>query len=150
MSVEYLDNCYNNGIKITNIIGEDKVIETIENVEVTDTKLFDELNDIITKDEELSSRLETLKEINKEQNPDWEYPIICLILLILIFPILLWFQLFMQLSMLFWDYTIISILTNIIAFIPLIPTGILVIALTNFQCFGEPYRLNIDMNINRS
>ena len=69
MSIEYLNKCYNNGIEITNILGEEIVLETIENVEITDTKLYDELNNIISQKEEISSGLETLKEINKELNP---------------------------------------------------------------------------------
>jgi hypothetical protein len=79
LSVEYLDKCYNNGIEITDILGEDKTLETIENVEVTDTKLFDELNNIISKDEELSGRLEILKEINNELtfDPPLQDTIIC-------------------------------------------------------------------------
>ena len=69
MSLEYLNECYNNGIENTNILGEEIVLETIENVEITDTKLYDELNNIISQKEEISSGLETLKEINKELNP---------------------------------------------------------------------------------
>jgi len=91
MSVEYLNKCYNNGIGITNTLGEDKVIETIENVEVTDTKLSNEINDIITNDEELSSRIETLKEMNKDiklDNP-WDFPVICAILIMIYFPLVL-------------------------------------------------------------
>lgn len=91
LSVEYLDKCYNNGIEITNILGEDKVLEIIENVEITDTKLFDEINDIILKDEELSNRLVILNEMNKDIDPDtpWEYPVICAILLLIYFPLIL-------------------------------------------------------------
>ena len=88
MSIEYLNRCYNNGIEITNIIGEDKVIETIENVEVTDRKLLDELNNIISKDEELSSRLETLKEMNKELDYG-HYPILCSILILVTLVVLI-------------------------------------------------------------
>jgi len=69
ISVDYLNKCYNNGIGVTSIHGEDKVSEIIENVKVTDTKLFDNINNILSKDEKLSSRLETLKVINKELNP---------------------------------------------------------------------------------
>ena len=81
----FLDKTYNNGIEITNIIGEDKVIETIENVRITDIKLFDEYNNIITKDEKLSNRLAILEELNKEKkptNPFKDKPLICSILLI--------------------------------------------------------------------
>ena len=69
MTIGYLNKCYNNGIGFTSILGEDKVSEIIENVKVTDTKLFNNLNNILSKDETLSSRLETLKVINKELNP---------------------------------------------------------------------------------
>jgi len=91
MSVEYLNKCYNKGIEFTNIIVEDKVLEMIENVEITDTKLFDEINDIISKDEEISSRLETLKELNKDIKLDtpWDFPVICAILLLIYFPLVL-------------------------------------------------------------
>lgn len=65
---EYLNKCYKMGIEITNIIGEDKTLEIIESVEVTDTVLFDELNKIIIKDETLSDKLTTLKKMNKESN----------------------------------------------------------------------------------
>jgi len=91
ITCEYLDKCYNKGIEITNILGEDEVIETIENVEVTDRKLFDNLNNIIINDEELSSRLETLKEMNKDiklDNP-WDFPVICAILILIYFPLVL-------------------------------------------------------------
>ena len=92
MSIEYLNKCYNQGIEITNIIGEDKVLEIIEIVEITDTKLFDELDNIISKDYELSSRLENLKKMNKEINSNklfWDnYPIICSILLPVLFTFL--------------------------------------------------------------
>ena len=84
ISVEYLNKCYNNGVEITNILGEDKVSEIMENVEVTDRKLFDEFKNIITKDEELSNRLEILKEMNKEQYINSEYQIICSVAMLLV------------------------------------------------------------------
>ena len=85
LTYEYLDKSYNQGLEVTNIIGEDKVLEIMESVEITDTKLFDELNNIISKDEELSHRLAILKEMNKEIKPDAQlddrsYPIICAII----------------------------------------------------------------------
>ena len=91
LSVEYLDKCYNNGIEITDILGEEKVLEIIENVEITDTKLFDEIKDIILKDEEISNRIAILNEMNKYNDPDtpWEYPVICAILLLIYFPLIL-------------------------------------------------------------
>jgi len=69
ISVELLDKCYNKVIEITNILGEHIVLETIENVDITNKEFFDEIHSIISKNEEISSRLETLKEVNKEINP---------------------------------------------------------------------------------
>ena len=89
MSHEYFNFAYNQGIKIVNILGEDKVLETKENLRITNTKLFDKLNNIITKDEKLSDRLETLKEMNKDIKLDtpWDFPVICTILLLIYFPL---------------------------------------------------------------
>jgi len=82
MTHEYLDKCYNKGIEIVKILGEDKALELIESIEVSDTEVFDELNNIIFKDEKLSDKLSTLKEMNNELNSDMGYPIICYLLFI--------------------------------------------------------------------
>ena len=86
ITIGYLNKCYNQGIEITKILGEDKVLEIIENVEVTDRMLFDELNDIISKDEILSGRFAILEEMNRGLKPDLPFiedPVICGILTIL-------------------------------------------------------------------
>ena len=79
ITYNYLDKSYNRGIEITNIIGEDNVLDMIASIEVTNPELFNEFNNIIMNDEELSGRLATLKEINKEYVSDlsWGFPIIC-------------------------------------------------------------------------
>ena len=90
ISIEYLDKCYNNGIEIANILGEDKVLEMIENIEVTDATLFDELNNIVSNDEELSDKLAVLKVMNKELQLGWSFPILCSILnVLMIIPLIL-------------------------------------------------------------
>jgi hypothetical protein len=89
ISVEYLNKCYNNGVEITNIISEEKTYEIIVNVKVFDTKLLEELNDVISKDENFYNRFETLKEMSKELNPTthfMDHPIICAILFITLIP----------------------------------------------------------------
>ena len=63
MSVDYLNNCYNSGIAITNILGEDEVLEIIEKVEITDTKLLDELNTIIMNAGEFPGIFDKIKDI---------------------------------------------------------------------------------------
>jgi len=94
ITCEYLDKCYNNGIEITNIIGEDKALELIESIKVTDIEVFDELNEIVLNNEELSDRLVVLEEMNKGYVSDltWEFPVICnilaIILVVLFIPVL--------------------------------------------------------------
>ena len=91
MSIEYLNRCYNYGIEITNILGEDKVIEITENIEVADNELFDGLKNIITKDEEIFNRIAILNEMNKDIKLEitWDFPVICAILLLIYFPLVL-------------------------------------------------------------
>ena len=81
MSLEYLNKCYNNGIEVTNVLGENKALEIMKSIEVTNPKLLDELNNIILNDEELSGKLVLLEEMNKGLIY-LIYPIICGILLI--------------------------------------------------------------------
>ena len=91
MSVEYLKKCYSKGIEITKIIGEDKLLEITENVEVAEKELFVGLNNIITKDEEISNRIAILNKMNKDIKLDtpWDFPVICTILLLIYFPLVL-------------------------------------------------------------
>ena len=88
----YLNKCYKMGNKIINIIGEDKTLKIIESVEVTDTAIFDELENIIRNNEVLSSKLTTLKELNKELDiatPTLDGPIMFIFLMILLVPLLI-------------------------------------------------------------
>ena len=134
ISSEYLNKCYKDGIEVTNIISEDKVLEIIETVEVTDTEAFEEFNNIILNDEELSGRLVTLKEMNNELNPilDYPYPIICSILEFLLMPWIFLLDLVYYLQ----DFIFISLfLTFIVAFIGFIPIGVIVYFAWGFDCF---------------
>jgi len=82
VTYDYLDKCYNNGIEICNILGEDKALKMVKPGEFINPEFFDELNNIILEDEELSDRIAILEEMNKELKPDtsWGFPIICGIL----------------------------------------------------------------------
>ena len=94
MSIEYLTNCYNNGIEITDILGEDKVLEIIESVEVTNTKFYEKLNNIITNDDEISNQLARLTNINNAlitKNDYKDNPLFCAILKILFLGLVLLF-----------------------------------------------------------
>jgi len=133
LTYEYLDRTYSNGIEITKIIGEDKALELIESIEVTDTEVLDEFNSIISKDEELSIRFETLKQMNNESNSilGYPYPIICTILTFLAMPS----EILFDLINIFQDFYFIS---YFIAFIwaILIPYWIVILYLAfGFGCF---------------
>ena len=80
----YIECMYNKGCKIVNIIAEDEAKKVTESVTVNNPKFFDELNNIITNDEEIFERIATLKEMNKELKPNSpvsDYDLICNILL---------------------------------------------------------------------
>jgi len=81
LTPEYLDKNYNFGLEIKSILGEDKLQEIIESIKVTDKEVFNKLNSIIINNEELSSRIKILKEINNGVNPIISYgDLICGIL----------------------------------------------------------------------
>lgn len=63
---EYIDSTYNKGCKIVNILGEEKANEITESLTFNNPELFEELNSIIMKNEELSKRITTLKEMKGE------------------------------------------------------------------------------------
>ena len=57
ITTQYLDKAYNQGIELVNIIGEEKVLEMLDSIEITNTKLLDDLNNIIINDKELNNRI---------------------------------------------------------------------------------------------
>ena len=88
MSVEYLNECYNNSVEIIDNIGEDKALEVIETLNTKDKRFSVELNNVISNDKELSDRISTLKEMNKHLKTDKPFPgvlILCAISMILLF-----------------------------------------------------------------
>ena len=85
---KYLDTSYNRGCEITNVIGEDKTLDIIESIGITNPKILDDLNNIIMINEELSNKIIVIVEMNKVLKPDApfeDYPLICGILLLIFF-----------------------------------------------------------------
>jgi hypothetical protein len=84
---KYLDSSCNRGCEITNILGEDKILEIVSSAGITKTEIFNELNNIITNNEELSNRITALAEMNEILKPDSPFedypPKICSILAII-------------------------------------------------------------------
>jgi hypothetical protein len=76
-TTQYLDKSYNQGIELIDIFGEEKALEILDSVKITNTELLDDINDIIMDDEDLSLRISTLIEMNNGTNP------ICQVLFIL-------------------------------------------------------------------
>jgi len=139
LTCEFLDKCYNMGIEITKIIGEDKVLEIIESYELIDKELYYELNNIISKDEELSYRLSTLKKMNKELNPVspfMDHPIQCFIgCLIVISSYMILVPIFVIYELLdFFDVT--PKFVNLLYNIKMIPAGLVFTTLVLMAMLG--------------
>jgi hypothetical protein len=70
ISHSYINNCFKMGSEITNIVGENRVIEIIDSTQVINTEFFNELNNIIMEDEYLSSRVTALQGMDFDPNPN--------------------------------------------------------------------------------
>ena len=105
MTYEYLETNFNRGLEIFNIIGGEESLKIVESVDITDSELFNELKDIILNDEELSSKVSVLEEMNnnlKSNLDSWKYPIICYILCMTFLPYFLIEQFFLDLYLEFY------------------------------------------------
>lgn len=78
-TTQSLDKTYNQGIELIDIFGEEKALEIMNSVELTNPELLDDINNIIMNDDELSNRISTLEELNNDTSA------ICKILFILEF-----------------------------------------------------------------
>jgi len=88
LTIENLDFIYNMGLKIFDIIGEEKALEILSSVKITNPELFTELDEITMNNQILSERISTLHEMNSinfENGElfEWGFPIICGIAIIL-------------------------------------------------------------------
>ncbi len=104
ITYDYLDKCYNGGIEITNILGEDKTLEMLESIEVTNQEVLDELNNIIINDEEISDRIAILEEMNKEikpKSPLENNSLICGILTLIVIPTLVITGIYLAFALIF-------------------------------------------------
>jgi len=85
ISNKYLDKSYNLGIKVADALGESIFFDILESIEITNPEILDELNEIILNDDELSNKINILKEMNNDLNtviPFEDTPIICTFLII--------------------------------------------------------------------
>jgi hypothetical protein len=135
MTIKYLDNCYNKGIEITRILGEERVLNIIESIEIEDKEVLDEVKRIITNNKELSSKISFLSELN-------DYSIICFILLLLMIPILMVGDPFIRLF--FYSIENSRLLTFIVASLGLAVINIfwlpiVFLYINVFDCFDYPY-----------
>jgi len=81
--VEHLELLFNLGLKLFNRLDDNKLKEYNENTDIDNLKLFDQVEPIIMGNDELRERIYTLNKMNSEKVSilDYEYPIICGILL---------------------------------------------------------------------
>ena len=83
-----LELAYGKGCELINTVGEDKALELIESIKITNPKISNGLSDILENNEKIKNKIEEIKIMNQESNPapPFEgYPIICGILLMLTF-----------------------------------------------------------------
>jgi len=115
LSIEYFDICYEMGIDIIRFIGEDKVFEIIESFEFPNKEFYYKINNIISKDEELSNGLATLKEMNKviiNNEPYENQFLLCLISVLGVIITMLIFCPIIAIFLMIWE-----IFPNILQFI---------------------------------
>ena len=90
ITYEYLDTAYNQGCDLINIIGEDKALEIIESITIKNPNLSNKLSDILKNNVEINEKLTEIKTMNQQLNPTLPfegYPIICVVLLVLLFTV---------------------------------------------------------------
>jgi len=140
ITYEYLDKCYNTGIEIINVLGEDKVLEIMVTIEVTNLDVLDEIDNLITNDEELSNKLDTLKEMNEKIKLDAPlryHLFICSILTIISIPVLLYLIILELILFKYPHYLESSIFAGIVVSLGLIilPLTLLILILAEvFEC----------------
>ena len=141
----YLEKCYNDGIEITKIIGEHEVARILESIDISDIELFDEINNIITKNDVLSNRISLLKDLNYDlkSNKLWDnYPIICSILFaIMIYEIISGYLLAFFLEII-GVKPIISMFFTIIGIIKYFIGNAIVILIFKLPCIDPPNEVN--------
>ena len=92
MTYEYLEKNYNKVLEIIDILGIEETSNIGESVKISNPELFNDLQNIILNDKELSNRISVLEEMNNNLNSNLGFQnnsIICNILNIIITPFLL-------------------------------------------------------------
>jgi hypothetical protein len=85
LTYKYLDNSYNIGCELKNILGEKEINDIVSSFEITNQEIFNEVNNIIINNEALYDKIIILSEINKifiTGAKSDDFPIICEFLLI--------------------------------------------------------------------
>jgi hypothetical protein len=101
MTSQYLEKVYSQGTKLVEIFGEEKFLELLDSVEISNPEIFNDMRNIVLNDKELSDRVSTLSELNAITF------IICIILIIMIAGVLVKDSFFTGLSIMFINYPIV-------------------------------------------
>jgi hypothetical protein len=133
LTTQYLEKTYNHGIELINIFGEEKFLEMLDSVKLTNTKLLEDLNSIIKNDKELSNSIEILSDSNYNES-------ICFILWLLFLPIFAVTAVFGVI----WNLNPDGIIWTILFYPPLTISCVLMIIVLHFyinvfDCIFNPY-----------
>lgn len=108
---EYLDIAYAQGCDLMNVIGEDKAMEIIESITFTNPNFSNKLSNIIKNNDQLNYKINEIKAMNYElnhQSPFKGHPIICAILLTILFTVVIPFVSFFGLIVLLSNFLILG------------------------------------------
>jgi len=99
MTYEYLEANYNRGLEIVDILGEKETSKIVESVKITNPELFNELKNIFLNDGELSDTISNLEKMNL----DWDFPIICKIIFIILISLFILYYTIAGIIVIFFD-----------------------------------------------
>jgi len=154
LSVEHLDLLYNMGLKLIDRLGEEKVLELIESIEIANPEVYEKLNEMIYNNEEFTDRIANLHQMNIKLESDdginpviWERPIICFIGVVLLFVSFTIYAIYSAISYVF--ISIADIISESLGLLFLVvfgaigsPLGIIcflsIVMLLIFECYWDP------------
>ncbi len=146
LSYDYLDFIFNHGCEIIDILGKETVLKLIASVKITDEEIFEELNNIVINNDELSDSIVNLIRMNEKiisiKNLT-DTPILCVILAVVFITIVVFI------------YTPVNFIIEIFNITPDMPIAKLILLILSpidfiflttlylfffiFDCFPSPY-----------
>jgi hypothetical protein len=116
ITISYLDKCYNVGVEISKILGENKIFKLMESIEITNPQLFGKIYEIVEDDKLLNKNIGT---------SEVDYPILCIISVLIFIPITFLLYFTTEVFSLFYDVFNIVIFAEINIALIVILVGLL-------------------------